>query len=62
MKKSANLVTGFTVPETPKPFEKQFFKLSVTSFLKWVSGLTCLILVFLPFPKWVRQIGLIFGE
>lgn len=42
----------FPVPKTPNPFEKQFFKLCVTSFLKWLAGGVCLLLAFMPLPKW----------
>jgi hypothetical protein len=44
------------VPKTPNPFEKQFFKLCVTSFLKWLAGGVCLLLAFMPLPKWVRNL------
>jgi hypothetical protein len=49
------------VPKTPNPFEKQFFKLCVTSFLKWLAGGVCLLLAFMPLPKWVRAICSIRG-
>ena len=49
------------MPKTPNPFEKQFFKLCVTSFLKWLAGGVCLLLAFMPLPKWVRAICSIRG-